>query len=174
MFNQNQKKFVRINRQINCPTVRVKKDGEHLGVMSTNAALDLAYREGLDVVEIAPTAVPPIVEIMDYSKFKFEEKKKKRDQQAKTKAVEPKSVRLRPVSGEHDVDTKINQLKGFLEDRHPVEVNILFKSREMIHKDLGFDIARKIVAALEQVGSQIAPPRFEGSRITVRLLPKSK
>jgi translation initiation factor IF-3 len=173
-MQNNQKKFVRINRQITCPSVRVKKDGEHLGIMPTFQALDLAYREGLDLVEIVSNTNPPIVEIMDYSRFKFEEKKKKKDQQSKAKTVAPKSIRLRPVSGDHDVDTKITQIKNFLDDKHPVEVNILFKNREMVFKDHGFEIAKKIVASIEGHGAATDNPRFEGSKIVVRLVPKSK
>lgn len=174
MHIQNQRKFVRVNRQINCPTVRVKRDGEHLGIMPTQQALDMAYHAGLDLVEIVPNANPPIAEIMDYSKFKFEEKKKKKEQQSKAKAVTSKEIRLRPVSGDHDVDTKINQLKKFLEEKHPVSVNIMFKNREMMHKDQGWQIMKRIVAAIEEFGQQVAPPRFEGSKLSVRLVPKSK
>ncbi len=170
----NQKKFVRINRQISCSSVRVKKDGEHLGIMPTIQALDLAYREGLDLVEIVSNTNPPIVEIMDYNKFKFEEKKKKKEQQSKAKTVAPKSIRLRPVSGDHDVDTKITQIKNFLDDKHPVEVNILFKNREMVFKEHGFEIARKIIAATEEHGTAQDAPRFEGNKIAIRLVPKSK
>ena len=167
-------KFVRVNHQINCSTVRVKRDGGHLGVMPTKQAMDIAYQAGLDLVEIVSTTSPPIVEIMDYSQFKFEEKRKKREQQSKTKSAEPKEIRLRPVSGDHDVDTKINQLRKFLEDKHPVAVNIMFKNREIMHKDQGWEIMKKIVAAIEEVGQQVAPPKFEGSKLSVRLVPKVK
>ncbi len=170
----NQRKFVRVNRQISCPTVRVKKDGDHLGIMPTQQAIDMAYNAGLDLVEISPGSTPPIAEIMDYSKFKFEEKKKKKDQQSKAKNIASKEIRLRPVSGDHDVDTKINQLKKFLEEKHPVSVNIMFKSRELMHKDQGWQIMRRIVSAIEDVGSAVSPPRFEGSKLSVRLVPKAK
>lgn len=174
-MQNNQKKFVRINRQITCPSVRVKKDGEHLGIMPTFQALDLAYREGLDLVEIVSNTNPPIVEVMDYSKFKFEEKKKKKEQQSKAKAApKPKEIRLRPVSGDHDVDTKITQIKNFLEEKHPVEISILFKHREIVFKEHGFEIANKIIAATEEHGTPQAVPRFEGNKIAIRLLPKSK
>lgn len=171
----NQKKFVRINRQISCLNVRVKKDGEHLGIMPTFQALDLAYREGLDLVEIVSNTNPPIVEIMDYNKFKFEEKKRKKEQQSKSKAApKPKEIRLRPVSGDHDVDTKITQINSFLDDKHPVEVNILFKSRELIFKERGFEIIKKIVDAVENHGTPQDKVRFEGNKISIRLVPKSK
>ena len=170
----NQRNFVRVNFQINCPSVRVKRDGEHLGIMPTKQAMDMAYNAGLDLVEIVASSNPPIVEIMDYSQFKFEEKKKKREQQSKAKSADAKEIRLRPVSGDHDVDTKINQLRKFLEEKHPVAVNIMFKSRELMHKDQGWQIMKKIVAAIETVGQQVAPPKFEGSKLSVRLVPKGK
>jgi translation initiation factor IF-3 len=173
-MNINQKNFVRVNRQIHAPQVRVKRDEDHLGIMPIHQALDLAYQAGLDLVEINASAKPyPICEILDYSKFKFEEKKKKREQQAKTKGVTSKEIRLRPVSGEHDVEVKINQLKKFLEEKHPVSVNIIYKHREMAHRDQGFKIMQKIIEAIQAVGQTIAPPRFEGSRLSVRLVPKT-
>ncbi len=141
--------------------------------MPTHQALDLAFQMGLDLVEIVPTSNPPIVEIMDYSKFKFEEKKRKKDQQSKAKATISKEIRLRPVSGEHDVDTKINQLRKFLSDKHPVSVNIVFKNREMAHKEQGWKIMDKIVSSIQEVGQTVAPPRFEGTKLSVRLLPKT-
>ena len=174
MHIQNQRKFVRVNRQITCLNVRVKRDGEHLGIMPTHQALDMAYHAGLDLVEIVPNANPPIVEMMDYSKYKFEEKKKKKEQQFKAKAVTSKEIRLRPVSGDHDVNTKINQLRKFLEDKHPVSVNIMFKNRELMHKDHGWEIMNKIVDAIAEVGQQVSPPRFEGGKLSVRLVPKGK
>ncbi len=170
----NQRKFVRVNRNIQARTVRVKRDDEHLGIMPLQQALDLAYQAGLDLVEIVPTADPPVCEIMDYGKFKFKEKQKRKEQQSKSKGIQSKEIRLRPVSGDHDVDTKISQLKKFLEDKHPVSVNIMFKNRELMHKDRGFQIMKKIIEAIDSVGSQVAPPRFEGSRLSVRLVPKSK
>jgi translation initiation factor IF-3 len=172
-MNINQKKFVRVNNFIHAPQVRVKREDEHLGIMPIRQALDLAYQAGLDLVEINAGSNPPICEIMDYSKFKFEEKKKKREQQAKTKSIASKEIRLRPVSGEHDVNVKIEQLKKFLEDKHPVSVNIMFKYREMAHKDHGFKIMQKILDAIQEVGQSVAPPRFEGSRLSVRLVPKT-
>lgn len=167
------RKFVRINGKINCPNVRVKKDGEHLGVMPTYQALDLAYREGLDLVEVAANVNPPIVEIMDYSKFKFEEKKKKKDQQSKAKTISAKEVRFRPVSGDHDIETKINQIKKFLEGKHPVLVSIVFKNREMMHREQGWNIMNRIMSSIENYGQGVASPKFEGSRLSVRLVPKS-
>lgn len=146
-----------------------------MGIMSTSQALDLAYREGLDLVEIVSNTNPPIVEIMDYSKFKFEEKKKKKEQQSKAKAApKPKEIRLRPVSGDHDIDTKIAQINGFLDDRHPVEVNILFKNRELIFKERGFEIIKRIIEATENHGAPQDKPSFQGNKIAIRLVPKSK
>ncbi len=166
--------MTRINRYINAPTVRVKRDGEHLGIMPTYKALDLAYQEGLDLVEVSPTSDPPVCEIMDFKRFQYEEKKKKKDQSAKSKQIPPKEIRLRPVSGEHDVDVKINQLKKFLTEKHPVAVNIVFKNREMQHKEHGYQIMKKILESIQELANTVSPPKFEGTRLSVRLVPKAK
>ena len=143
-----------------------------MGVMPLQKALELAYRAGMDLVEIVPDTNPPVCAIMDFGKFKFEEKRKKRDQQAKTKAAAIKEVRLRPVSEEHDILTKIGQLKKFLQDKHPVGVNMLFKEREMRHRERGFQVMQQIIDSLNDVGQVVRPPRFEGTRLSLRLVPK--
>lgn len=140
--------------------------------MPTNKALDLAYQDNLDLVEVSATSTPPVCEIMDYKRFQYEEKKKKKDQNSKSKQVPPKEIRLRPVSGDHDIDVKINQLKKFLTDKHPVAVNIVFKNRELQHKDRGYVIMKKILEAVEELGNIVSNPKFEGTRLSVRLVPK--
>lgn len=165
-----------MNRNIQARIVRVKRDNDHLGIMPLQQALDIAYHAGLDLVEIVPAADgrESICEILDYGKFKFKEKQKKKSQQSKSKGVQSKEIRLRPVSGDHDIDTKIAQLKKFLEEKHPVSVNIMFKNRELMHKDRGFQIMKKIIEAVENFGTQVAPPHFEGTRLSTRFVPKSK
>jgi translation initiation factor IF-3 len=168
-----QRKFVRLNRQITCPTVRLKQDNEYFGVVPIQQALDLAYQAGVDLVETVPNAAPPICEIMDYSKFRYQEQQKQKDQQSKQKSAAPKEIRLRPVSGDHDVDTKINQFKKFLAEKHPVSVNIMFKSREMMFKDNGWQIMNRILIAIAEIGQPMNAPKFEGTRLSVRLVPKA-
>lgn len=163
--------MVRINRYINAHTVRVKKGGDNVGIMPTYKALELANSEGLDLVEVAPTANPPVCEIMDYNKFKYEESKKKKDLVQKNKNITSKEIRLRPVSGDHDVQTKINQLKKFLLDKHPVFINICYKHREMQNRDRGFEIMRNIISSVENLGTPVYNPKFEGTKLSVKITP---
>lgn len=165
---------MRINRSITYPTVRVTgEDGQSLGIMPIQEAQDLATKSGLDLVEIVANANPPVVRIMDFGKFRFEQKKKIREQKTRNKAIKPKEIRLRPVSNDHDVDTKINQLRQFLGEKRSVFVNVVFKSREIMFKDQGKKLVERIIAAVEDVGKVDNPPKFEGSRLGVRFSPKS-
>lgn len=136
--------------------------------MPIQQANDLAYREGLDLVEIAPQSKPPVCTIMDFGKWKFDEKKKEQKQ----KVVKPKEIRLRPVSSEHDIEHKVSQLREFLTEKRTVNVNMRFKYRELINKDEGKKIIDKIVKLVEDVGLPQQSPRFEGSNLTVRFTPK--
>lgn len=151
----------------------MKKDDEYLGIIPTQQAIDMAYQAGLDLVEMVPSQNPPVCYIMDWSKYKFEEKKKKREQAAKAKPNPQKEARLRPVSNDHDVDIKINQVKRWLEERHPVYVNIKFKHRELQHREQGHKIMQKILSALVDFAKVESPPKFEGDRLAVRLVPKT-
>lgn len=138
--------------------------------MSIRQAQDLAISEGLDLVEIVPTAKPPVCEIMDFGKWKFDERK--REKESKQKSIQPKQVRLRPVSGKNDVDIKIEQIKKFLAEKRTVYVNMRFKNRELAHKEEGRKIIDHVVKAIEGLGRPDAMPRFEGATLSVRLVPK--
>lgn len=160
---------MRINRNIIASHVRVTRDGENLGVMPVYQAQDLAMREDLDLVEISPNSKPPVCAIMDFGKWKFSEKQKNKQQ----KSIQPKEIRLRPVTSDHDVDVKIQQLKKFLLEKRSVSVNIKFKNREIIHKDNGRRIIEKIVNAVTDVGKPENNPKFEGFTLSVRFVPKA-
>lgn len=164
--------YTRINRKITAPQVRVilHETGEQLGVMPLQDALDIAWREELDLVEIVPNARPPVCEIRDFSKMKFDQKKK--DKERKHKSVAAKEIRLRPVSSDHDVGIKIEQLKKFLLEKRMVAVNIRFKNREMMHKDNGRKIIERIIKECEELAKVEGYPKFEGSTLSVRLVPK--
>ncbi len=165
---------MRINRNITAPVVRVTRQetGEALGIMSNQAAQELAFREGLDLVEIVANANPPVVSIMDFGKYRFDQKKKEKEQKSKQKATQAKAIRLRPVSSDHDVDIKIEQLKKFLADKKAVFVNMRFKNRELAHKEEGRKTMDRIVKAVEEIGKAESMPRFEGSTLSVRIVPK--
>lgn len=149
------------------------EDGGSLGVMPTQQAQELADREELDLVEVVPTAQPPVCRIMDFGKYRFEQKKKIKDQKSKTKPIHPKEIRLRPVSDDHDVSHKIEQLKKFLAERRSVTVNVVFKKRESMYKEQGSKIVEKILAAIQEFGTVDHPPKFEGKSLSVRVRPKN-
>jgi translation initiation factor IF-3 len=140
--------------------------------MNIYEARELANSEGQDLVEIVPQADPPVCEIMDFSKWRFDEKKREKELKTKQKVIKPKEIRLRPVSGDSDVEIKIKQLIAFLEDKRTVYVNMRFKNRELAHKDQGKIIMERVVKAVEEVGKADYPPRFEGATLHVRLVPK--
>lgn len=130
----------------------------------------MARQSGLDLVEVAPDQRPPVCRIMDYSKFKYEQKK--RQSKTKTHQVHLKEIRLRPKTGEHDVDFKVKQARGFLEDRDKVKVTIMFKGREMAHVDRGRELILGVISSLEDVAKVEKPPSMEGRSMTAVLIPK--
>jgi translation initiation factor IF-3 len=166
----------RVNWQIRVPQVRVVREEEQLGIMSTDEARRIAQDEGLDLVEIAPTARPPVCRIMDYGRFKYEQNVKKKESAKKQREsqVQLKELRLRPGIADNDIETKVNQAKKFLAEGCKVQFNLQFKGqREMAHKDKGFDVMKKVVELLEPVSILEKPPRLEGNRITCFLAPKA-
>lgn len=165
----------RINHQIRVPQVRVIKDEQQLGVMSTDAAKKLAFDVGLDLVEVAPEARPPVCRIMDYSRFKFEQKVRKKEAAKKQREgqVQLKELRLRPGIAENDVDTKINQAKKFLEDGCKVQFNLQFRGhRELSHKDQGYAVMNRVVESLKDICVVERTPKMEGNKLICCLSPK--
>ncbi|MFH0947104.1 MAG: translation initiation factor IF-3 [Planctomycetota bacterium] len=163
----------RINLQIKVPEVRLIDDkGEQRGVVRTEEARRSADEAGLDLVEVAPEARPPVCKIMDYGKFKYLQKKREQDQRKKSHAAQLKELRLRPKIDTHDRDFKVNRARTFLESGHKVQFNMLFRGREMAHQDVGREVMDKIVEALADVSKVERPPRMEGRRMTVLLTHK--
>lgn len=173
MFNkkppQKKSNFTRVNEQIRISPVLVVKDGQKLGTMPNFEALRLARDEGLDLVEISPNSRPPVCSIMDYGKFKFDQSKKKKD---KGTAQKEKEVSFRYVVGDHDLETKVNQIKGWLEEGERVKITVKFKGRENAHKDEGMVVINKCLDLLKDVASVEKKPAFEGSQIIARLTKK--
>jgi translation initiation factor IF-3 len=162
----------RINEQIRISPVRVvTQDGGMLGAMSTAEALELARQANLDLVEVAPDERPPVCRIMDYGKFKYEQKKRQA-KSTRTHQVQVKEIRLRPKTGEHDIQFKIKQARGFLTDRDKVKVTIMFRGREMAHVDRGREMIQGVIASLEDVAKLEKPPSMEGRSMTAVLSPK--
>ncbi|MAD33284.1 MAG: translation initiation factor IF-3 [Planctomycetes bacterium] len=163
----------RINHQIRIRQIRViDEENQQLGVLDTADALALAVRKGLDLVEIAPNQRPPVCRIMDYGKFKYEEKKKEQASRRKQHQVQVKELRVRPGTGEHDLQTKVKRARDFLEGGDKVLVCCLFRGRQMAHKDVGEQVIMEVVKHLADVAKIEAPLRQEGRRMVLMLAKK--
>ena len=173
-YGKQKQPFTRVNFQIRVPNVRVVQDDNQLGVMSTDKARQLAQDAGLDLVEVAPHTKPPVCHIISYDKYRYQLKQKEKEQKRKQKdsANELKELRLRPGIQNHDIDTKVNAARKFLEEGKKVQFNLQFKSREIIHKDEGFKVMEKIIGSLSEISSVERSPRLEGYKLICRLEPK--
>ncbi len=164
---------VRINQFIRAPKVRViSPDGEQLGILDVAEALRKSEEFGLDLVEVAPAADPPVCKIMDYGKFRFEESKKEHERKKKQATVVIKEVKLRPKTEAHDLEYKVKNLKRFLEEKCKVKVTIMFKGREITHPEHANHLVNKL---LEMVGDEVQveqTAKFEGRNMTMILAPK--
>ncbi len=157
------------------PRVRViGSDGEMIGVLTRDEALARAEEEGLDLVEIQPNAEPPVCKIMDFGKFKFEMQKKANEAKKKTKQVEIKEVKFRPVTDEGDYQIKLRKMREFLIDGDKIKVNIRFRGREMSHQELGREMAARIEADLGEDIVIESRPRLEGRQMVMMIAPKKK
>ena len=144
--------------------------GEQLGVVPTAQALDMAREANQDLVEVAPLERPPVCKIMDYGKFRYQQSRK--GTKSKPHQQKLKEIRLRPKTGDHDVETKINQARKFLEHKDKVLVYVLFKGREMQHIDEGRRIISSVLEKLADLAKIERPPLMEGKRMTAMLAPK--
>jgi translation initiation factor IF-3 len=152
----------------------IGSDGEMIGVLSRDEALRLAEEEDLDLVEIQPNADPPVCKIMDFGKFKFEQQKRASEAKKKSKQVEIKEVKFRPVTDEGDYQIKLRNMRRFLEDGDKVKVNIRFRGREMSHQELGRQMAARIEADLGEDIVIESRPRLEGRQMVMMIAPKKK
>ncbi|HEY0005915.1 MAG TPA: translation initiation factor IF-3 [Pyrinomonadaceae bacterium] len=164
---------VRINERIRIPEVRViADDGEQLGVMNTREAINLARERGLDLVEVAPSAEPPVCRIIDYGKFQYEAKKKAADAKKKQVIITVKEVKFRPSTDEHDYNYRVKHAREWLEDGDKVKATIWFRGREMTHRELGARILEKLEKDLSDIGEVEARPRMEGNQMFIIMAPK--
>jgi len=170
---QDTTKRVRVNRQIRISPVRViGADGSQLGIQEVDAALRMAEEQGLDLVEVAATARPPVVRIMDYGKYKFEMAKQARQAKKKQHVIELKEVKYRPGIDDHDFDTKTRHARRFLEEKNKVKVTMMFRGRQVAHPELGQAVLDRVASALTDVGKIESSGRLEGKSITMILAPK--
>jgi translation initiation factor IF-3 len=164
-----------LNREIGALDVRViGVNGEALGVMRTIEALRLAEEADVDLVEIAPTAQPPVVRLMDYGKFKYQEQKKAHEAKLKQKIIEVKEIKFRPATDDHDYDTKVRKLREFLDEGDKAKVTLRFRGREMAHQDLGMKLLERVRSDLEETAQVEQMPRLEGRQMVMMLAPKKK
>ncbi len=163
----------RVNEDIRVPQVRlIDQDGEMLGVMSARDALMRAYDAGLDLLEISPNAVPPVVKILDYGKYKYEQQKKANEARKKQKTVEIKEVKVRPNIDDHDYDVKMRAMKSFIGEGDKVKVTLRFRGREMAHQDLGIKVLERIRQELGETIKVEQMPRLENRQMIMVLAPK--
>ena len=142
--------------------------------MSLNAALNMAEEAGLDLVEIAPMAVPPVCKLMDFGKFKYQEQKKAHEARLKQKQVQVKEVKLRPGTDENDYQIKLRNLKRFLEEGDKCKVTLRFRGREMAHQEFGLRQLERVKADLEELGQVEQMPKMEGRQMVMILAPSKK
>ena len=167
-------KELQINEEIRDKEIRViGADGSQLGLMSARDAQKLAAEKDLDLVKIAPQAVPPVCKIMDYGKYCFEQAKREKENRKNQKQVETKEIRLSVTIDVGDFNTKVNQAKKFLASGHKVKVSIRLKGRMMTHSDLGIENMKRCAASLEEEANVDKAPKLDGRQILMFLSPKA-
>lgn len=165
----------RVNRQIHVREIRVVgDDGEQLGIMTPDQALIIAENKGLDLVEIAPTAKPPVCRVMDYGKYLYDEKKKAGEARKSQKQVQVKEIKLRPKIETHDYQVKLRRALSFLEDGNRVKVTVRFRGREIVHPELAQKLLSRLATDVVGVGKIDRAPGMEGRLMTMLLTPVSK
>ena len=160
------------NNRINSPEVQViASNGENLGILNTNEAISMAKEEGLDLIEIAPNAKPPVCKIIDIGKYKYDAQKKANQAKKKQKKIEVKEIKLRPVTETHDYQFKIKNAQKFISKGDKVKFTIRFKGRELQHSHLGEELMDKIKVDMQEVGKVELDPRFDGKQIIMVIQP---
>jgi translation initiation factor IF-3 len=163
----------RVNNQIVAASIRlVDQNGNMVGVVSVNEGLKLAEQANLDLVEVSPNASPPVCKILDYGKYKYEIQKKAHEARKKQKVIQIKEIKLRPTIDKHDLQIKIRNVMGFLEEGDKVRITLRFRGREMDHQELGMQVLERVQEALKDNCKIEQPPRIEGKQIVMTVAPK--
>lgn len=166
------RRFYRINQYIQAEKVRVVDEkGKQIGVVSLKKAQNLAQQIGLDLVEVASKTQPPVCKIIDFKKFRFQEEKKQKEGQKKSKKVELKEVRLRPFIAENDYNFRIKKAEKFLKERNKVKIAVLFRGREVTKKEFGYELLKKTLEKLSSLAEVEIEPSFSGRRLEMVLKP---
>ncbi|HKG26834.1 MAG TPA: translation initiation factor IF-3 [Thermomicrobiales bacterium] len=162
----------RVNERIRIREVRlIDEEGQQVGIIPTRDAMEMARSRGLDLVEVAPNAVPPVCRIMDYGKFRYEQSRKERESRRNQHVIELKEVRIRPKIDDHDLETKGRQAAKFLDAGDKVKMTVLFRGREMAHPDIGKALLDQLADMLRPHGTIEQTPRLEGRTMTMMLNP---
>ncbi|WP_037295229.1 translation initiation factor IF-3 [Roseobacter sp. AzwK-3b] len=165
----------RINEKIRGPEIRlIGADGENVGVVTPERAMEMAEEAGLDLVEISPNAEPPVCKIMDFGKFKYEQQKREAEARKKQKIIEVKEVKFRPNTDTHDYDVKMRNVFRFLENGDKVKITLRFRGREMAHQDLGRDLLHRVAEDVKDLGKVENMPKMEGRQMIMVIGPLSR
>jgi len=163
-----------VNEDITVPEVRfINANGDNVGVVKTEEALEQAYAAGLDLVEISPTADPPVAKVLDYGKFRYQEQKKASENRKKQKVIDVKEIKMRPGIEDHDYQVKVRNMRRFFEDGDKVKVTLRFRGREMAHQDLGMKVLDRVREEMEEIAKVEQAPKLEGRQMTMVMAPKS-
>ena len=166
---------MRINREIRAPKLRIiSETGEQLGILTLREAMEKAEQAGLDLVEIAPTAVPPVAKIIDYGKFRYHQAKKEKEGKKSQVQIKVKEVKLKPNIDTHDYQTKVKHAREFLIKGNKVRLNIVFRGREMLHIDLGVKVVKQFCEDLSDVSVVESTSKLMGRTMTTILAPGGK
>ncbi len=171
-FKKEQQQEHRTNHMIKVPEVRLVGDNVEPGIYPTAEAVKIAREQDLDLVEISPGANPPVCKIIDYNKFLYEEKKKKKEMKAKSKTSEVKEIRFTPNTDDHDFEFKVKHAEKFLSDGNKVKAHVQFKGRAIMFKERGELLLLKFADSLKEVGQLEGLPKMEGKRMLVMFAPK--
>ncbi len=172
MKNDSLKEQYRINERIHVREVRLVGDNVEQGVYPISQALKIAEEQGADLVEISPNAAPPVCRVIEYQKFLYQQKKKQKEQKAKSVKVVVKEIRFGPQTDDHDYDFKLRHAKGFLEEGSKVKAYVFFKGRSILFKEQGEVLLLRFANDLEDYGKVEMMPVLEGKRMTIMLTPK--
>jgi translation initiation factor IF-3 len=165
----------RINDRIRARQVLVIDDeGTTLGILDTRDAIDAALAKGLDLVEVAPSGTPPVCKIMDYGRFKYQQEKKVHESKRRQTVVQLKEIKMRPKTGEHDFQFKLKHIRDFLEKGQKVKATIMFRGREVVHADLGFNILQRISTDVADIAKLEREAKMEGRNMFIVLTPSKK
>jgi translation initiation factor IF-3 len=151
----------------------IGQEGGQLGIMAVQEAIQLAEEQGLDLVEVAPDARPPVCRIMDFGKYKYQQSKRLQQAKKKQKVISVKEIKLRPKTEEHDYQFKTQHVRRFLQDGHKTKVTIVFRGRELAHTELGRQMLDRVATDLQDIGAVEQTPRQEGRNMTMVLSPRS-